>query len=50
MDYRNKQTKLFQMNIELGDKVIIGSGKGNNGKKILFCSYQLFGIRIIHFG
>lgn len=32
VDYRNKQSKLFQMNLELGDRVIIGSGKGNAGK------------------
>ncbi|KAJ8683559.1 hypothetical protein QAD02_019351 [Eretmocerus hayati] len=31
LDYRNKQSKLFQMNLELGDRVIIGSGKGNIG-------------------
>ncbi|XP_011501704.1 PREDICTED: uncharacterized protein LOC105365286 [Ceratosolen solmsi marchali] len=31
VDYRNKQSKLFQMNLELGDRVIIGSGKGNAG-------------------
>ncbi|XP_023314023.1 uncharacterized protein LOC106648034 isoform X2 [Trichogramma pretiosum] len=29
VDYRNKQSKLFQMNLELGDRVIIGSGKGS---------------------
>lgn len=32
VDYRNKQSKLFQMNLELGDKVIIGSGKGTAGE------------------
>ena len=32
VDYRNKQSKLFQMNLELGDRVIIGSGKDNAGK------------------
>ena len=31
VDYKHKQSKLFQMNVELGDKVMIGSGKGNNG-------------------
>ncbi|XP_043670095.1 neurexin-4 isoform X1 [Vespula pensylvanica] len=31
IDYRNKQSKLFAMTFELGDKVIIGSGKGNAG-------------------
>ncbi|XP_076293920.1 axotactin isoform X4 [Lasioglossum baleicum] len=31
VDYRNKQSKLFSMTFELGDKVIIGSGKGNAG-------------------
>ncbi|XP_078037835.1 axotactin isoform X3 [Augochlora pura] len=31
VDYRNKQSKLFAMTFELGDKVIIGSGKGNAG-------------------
>jgi len=32
LDYRNKQNKLFAMMFELGDKVIIGSGKSNAGK------------------
>lgn len=32
VDYRNKQSKLFSMTFELGDKVIIGSGKNNTGK------------------
>jgi len=32
LDYRNKQNKLFAMTFELGDKVIIGSGKSNAGK------------------
>ena len=32
LDYRNKQSKLFAMTFELGDKVIIGSGKSNAGK------------------
>lgn len=32
VDYRNKQSKLFAMAFELGDKVIIGSGKSNAGK------------------
>lgn len=32
VDYRNKQSKLFAMTFELGDKVIIGSGKSNAGK------------------
>lgn len=32
VDYRNKQSKLFSMTFELGDKVIIGSGKSNAGK------------------
>ncbi|XP_061934180.1 axotactin isoform X2 [Apis cerana] len=31
VDYRNKQSKLFSMTFELGDKVIIGSGKNNTG-------------------
>ncbi|KAK2576796.1 hypothetical protein KPH14_005433 [Odynerus spinipes] len=31
VDYRNKQSKLFAMTFELGDKVIIGSGKSNAG-------------------
>ncbi|XP_018305269.1 uncharacterized protein axo isoform X4 [Mycetomoellerius zeteki] len=31
LDYRNKQSKLFAMTFELGDKVIIGSGKSNAG-------------------
>ncbi|XP_054010522.1 axotactin isoform X1 [Hylaeus anthracinus] len=31
VDYRNKQSKLFSMTFELGDKVIIGSGKSNAG-------------------
>ncbi|XP_008214115.1 uncharacterized protein LOC100115644 isoform X3 [Nasonia vitripennis] len=31
VDYKNKQSKLLQMNLELGDRVIIGSGKGNAG-------------------
>ncbi|XP_071631062.1 axotactin isoform X1 [Temnothorax longispinosus] len=31
LDYRNKQNKLFAMTFELGDKVIIGSGKSNAG-------------------
>lgn len=34
VDYRNKQSKLFAMTFELGDKVIIGSGNGNAGKSI----------------
>lgn len=32
VDYRNKQTKVFSKAFELGDKVIIGSGKSNAGK------------------
>ena len=32
VDYRNKQTKHFAMDFELGDKVIIGSGKSNTGE------------------
>ena len=32
VDYRHEQTKLFQLNIQLGDRVIIGSGKGSQGK------------------
>ncbi|XP_066589237.1 axotactin isoform X2 [Prorops nasuta] len=31
VDYRNKQTKMFAMTFELGDRVIIGSGKTNVG-------------------
>jgi len=31
VDYRNKQSKLFATTFELGDKVIIGSGKSNAG-------------------
>ncbi|XP_068984202.1 axotactin isoform X5 [Bombus flavifrons] len=31
VDYRNKHSKLFSMAFELGDKVIIGSGKSNAG-------------------
>ncbi|KAG7199173.1 hypothetical protein KM043_018052 [Ampulex compressa] len=31
VDYRNKQSKLFAMTFELGEKVIIGSGKSNAG-------------------
>ncbi|XP_014478319.1 PREDICTED: uncharacterized protein LOC106746323 isoform X4 [Dinoponera quadriceps] len=31
VDYRNKQSKLFDLTFELGDKVIIGSGKSNAG-------------------
>ncbi|XP_011062628.1 PREDICTED: uncharacterized protein LOC105150935 isoform X2 [Acromyrmex echinatior] len=31
LDYRNKQSKLFAMTFELGDKVIIGSGNSNAG-------------------
>ncbi|KYN20205.1 Neurexin-4 [Trachymyrmex cornetzi] len=31
LDYRNKQSKLFAVTFELGDKVIIGSGKSNAG-------------------
>ncbi|XP_051168302.1 axotactin isoform X3 [Leptopilina boulardi] len=31
VDYRNKQSNLFPMTFELGDKVIIGSGNGNAG-------------------
>jgi len=33
VDYRNKQSKLFATNFELGDKVIIGSGKSNAGAR-----------------
>lgn len=32
VDYRNKQNKSFAMMFELGDKVIIGSGKSNAGR------------------
>lgn len=32
VDYRNKQSKLFSMTFEMGDKVIIGSGNSNAGK------------------
>lgn len=32
VDYRNKQSKMFAMTFELGDKVIIGSGKSNAGQ------------------
>lgn len=32
VDYRNKQTKMFALAFELGDKVIIGSGITNPGK------------------
>lgn len=36
LDYKNKQSKLFALTFELGDKVIIGSGiigsKSNAGK------------------
>lgn len=39
VDYRNKQTKLFSMRFELGDKVIIGSGKSNAGKFISFFAF-----------
>ena len=35
VDYRNKQSKLFAMTFELGNKVIIGSGNGNAGKCLL---------------
>lgn len=31
VDYRHKQGKLFSMTFELGDKVIIGSGKSDAG-------------------
>ncbi|XP_070161530.1 axotactin isoform X6 [Polyergus mexicanus] len=31
VDYKNKQSKLFALTFELGDKVIIGSGKNNAG-------------------
>ncbi|KMR03921.1 contactin-associated 2 [Lasius niger] len=31
LDYKNKQSKLFALTFELGDKVIIGSGKSNAG-------------------
>ncbi|XP_048515012.1 uncharacterized protein LOC105689244 isoform X2 [Athalia rosae] len=31
VDYRNKQSKLFVMRFELGERVIIGSGKSNRG-------------------
>lgn len=31
LDYRYKQNKIFAMAFELGDKVIIGSGKSNAG-------------------
>lgn len=36
IDYRNKQSKLFAMTFELGDKVIIGSGTTNPGMINLF--------------
>lgn len=32
VDYRNKQSKFFSLTFEMGDKVIIGSGKSNAGK------------------
>ena len=38
VDYRNKQSKLFSMTFELGDKVTIGSGRGNAG---IFLSLSL---------
>lgn len=31
VDYRHKQGKMFAMTFELGDKVIIGSGKSDAG-------------------
>lgn len=31
IDYKNLQSKLFSINTELGDRVIIGSGKGSAG-------------------
>lgn len=34
VDYRNKQSKLFPMTFELGDRVIIGSGKNNTGEPL----------------
>lgn len=36
VDYRHKQGKLFSMTFELGDKVIIGSGKSDAGEYIYF--------------
>lgn len=36
IDYRHKQSKLFAMTFELGDKVIIGSGTTNPGMINLF--------------
>lgn len=38
LDYKNKQSKHFgSMMFELGDKVIIGSGKSNAGKLNISC-------------
>lgn len=41
VDYRNKQSKLFSMMFELGDKVIIGSGKNNTGKFLAWCDVTI---------
>lgn len=41
VDYRNKQNKLFAMRFELGDKVIIGSGKSNMGEPNFYFLFPL---------
>lgn len=50
VDYRNKHSKLFSMAFELGDKVIIGSGKSNAGKfNIFFFFFRNYVTRMLNY-